>query len=41
MITFSYISFFEIFFLELQENREKNEVQQIQIHDSVLQQDME
>lgn len=41
MITFSYISFLEIFFLELQENREKNEVQQIQIHDSVLQQDME
>ena len=41
MITFSYISFFEIFFLELQENREENEVQQIQIHDSVLQQDME
>lgn len=41
MITFSYISFLEIFFLELQENREKNEVQQIQIHDSVLQQDVE
>lgn len=41
MITFSYISFLEIFFLELQENREKHEVQQIQIHDSVLQQDME
>lgn len=41
MITFSYISFLEIFFLELQENREENEVQQIQIHDSVLQQDME
>ena len=41
MITFSYISFLEIFFLDLQENREKNEVQQIQIHDSVLQQDME